>query len=75
MIIRWTDGAVQSAARFVADQQGMHAINAAVRALADDPAPLEAFVRGEYRRLRVGAYRILYQVKDDLITIERVDRA
>lgn len=75
MIIRWTDGAVQSAARFVADQQGMHAINAAVRALADDPAPPEAFVRGEYRRLHVGAYRILYQVKDDLITIERVDRA
>ena len=32
-------------------------------------------IRGEYRRLRVGSYRVLYQVKDDVITIERVDRA
>ncbi len=53
---------------------GMRAVNAAVEALADDPAPPEAFVRGEYRRLRVGAYRVLYQVKDDVITIQRVDR-
>ena len=30
--------------------------NGAVEALADDPAPLGAFVRGAYRRLRVGPY-------------------
>lgn len=33
--------AVASAARFTPDQDGMHAINAAVAALADDPEPPE----------------------------------
>jgi hypothetical protein len=33
------------------DQAGMQAVSAAVAALAD-PAPPEAFVRGEYCRLR-----------------------
>jgi mRNA interferase RelE/StbE len=66
--------AVASAARFSADQDGMHAINAAVAALADDPEPPEAFIRGTYRRLRVGAYRVMYAVEDDLVTVIRVDR-
>jgi len=30
---------------------------------------------GEYRRLRVGAYRVLYEVENDVITILRVDKA
>ncbi len=42
--------------------------------LADDPAPPDAFVRGAYRRLRVGPYRVLYEVEGDLITIVRIDR-
>ena len=45
-----------------------------VAALADDPNPPEAFVRGDYRRLRVGLYRIMYVLEKDLITVERVDR-
>jgi len=57
------------------DQDGMRAIGAAVSALAVDPHPPDAFVRGDYRRLRVGAYRVMYVVEDDLITIERVDLA
>ena len=32
------------------------------------------FVRGAYRRLRVGPYRVLYEVESDLITIVRIDR-
>jgi hypothetical protein len=35
----------------MADQAGMRAVNAAVAALADDPEPPGAFVRGDYRRL------------------------
>jgi len=73
--IEWRTAAQKSAIRFMTDQAGMRAVNAAIEALTDDPAPPEAFVRGEYRRLRIGAYRVLYQVKGDLITIERVDRA
>lgn len=52
----------------------MRAIGVAVRALAADPNPSAAFVRGDYRRLKVGAYRIMYVVEVDVITIERVDR-
>ena len=52
----------------------MRAIGAAVAALADDPYPPEAFHRGRYHRLRVGQYRVMYVIDDDVITVERVDR-
>ena len=55
------------------DQDGMRAISAAVSALAVDPNPQDAFIRGDYRRLRVGVYRVMYVVEDDIITIERID--
>jgi len=51
--LRWSEVAVASAARFIADQDGMRAINAAVAGLVANPEPPEAFVRGTYRRLRV----------------------
>ena len=57
----------------MADQDGLREIGAAVSALADDPDPPDAFVRGDYRRLKVGAYRVMYVLADDLITVERVD--
>jgi len=63
-----------SARRFIADQDGMRAIGAAVAALAQDPLPGEGFHAGEYHRLRVGSYRIVYIVETDLITVSRVDR-
>jgi len=56
------------------DQDGMRAIGVAVARLAEDPCPPEAFHRGGYQRLRVGRYRVVYIVEDDLITVERVDR-
>ena len=52
----------------------MRAVSVAVAALAVDPNPPDAFIRGDYRRLRVGRYRVMYVVEDELITIERVDR-
>jgi mRNA-degrading endonuclease RelE of RelBE toxin-antitoxin system len=56
------------------DQPGMRAIGAAVAALSDDPLPAEAFHAGEYHRLRVGAYRVMYFIDGDVITVSRVDR-
>ena len=52
----------------------MRAIGAAVAALALDPYPSDAFHRGEYHRLRVRGFRIIYVVEHELITVERVDR-
>jgi hypothetical protein len=46
----------------------------AIDALAGNPDPAEAFVRGEYRRLKVGPYRVSYTVEAEVITVERVDR-
>lgn len=56
------------------DQAGLRAVTEAVGQLADDPYPAAGFHRGRYHRLRVGRYRIMYVVDDDVITVERVDR-
>jgi hypothetical protein len=57
--IIWSEIAQATFVRFMADQAGMMAVNRAVEALADDPAPPGAFVRSAYRGLRVGPYRVL----------------
>jgi hypothetical protein len=72
--IIWSEIAQATFVRFMADQAGMMAVNRAVEALAVDPAPPGAFVRGAYRRLRFGPYRVLYEVEGDLITIVRIGR-
>ena len=46
----------------------------AAEALADDPAPPGALVRGAYRRLRVGPLPGAVRGRRDLITIVRIDR-
>jgi mRNA-degrading endonuclease RelE of RelBE toxin-antitoxin system len=71
--IEWAPDAAALARRFTHDQDGMRAIGIAVAGLADDPYPAEGFHRGRYHRLRVGQYRIIYTIDDDLITIDRVD--
>jgi hypothetical protein len=58
----------------MADQDAMRAMGAAVAGLAADPYPVGGFHRGDYHRLRVGPYRVVYIVEGDLITVERVDR-
>ena len=75
MRIEWSPAARASARRYMADQLGMRAIGAAVGSLADDPIPAEGFHAGEYHRLRVGRYRVVYVVEGDLITVSRVDRS
>jgi mRNA-degrading endonuclease RelE of RelBE toxin-antitoxin system len=72
--IEWSPGARASARRYITDQDGMKAIGAAVAGLVDDPLPAEGFHAGEYHRLRVGRYRVVYVIEGDLITVSRVDR-
>ena len=49
----------------------MRAIVAAVAALVFVPYPLEVFHQSDYHRPRVGRFRVIYVVEDDLITVER----
>ncbi|MGH3199892.1 MAG: type II toxin-antitoxin system RelE family toxin [Streptosporangiaceae bacterium] len=74
MRIEWSLAVRVSARRYMHDQDGMRAIAVAVAALAGDPYPAGAFHRGEYHRLRVGPYRVVYLVEGDLITVDRVHR-
>ena len=46
MRIEWSPKARASARRYMDDQDGMHAIGVAVAALALDPNPQNAFIRG-----------------------------
>jgi mRNA interferase RelE/StbE len=66
--VEWSPTARASARRYLGDQDGMRAMGSAVAALALDPYPSAAFLRGDYRRLRVGRYRVVYMLDDDLIT-------
>ena len=50
-------------------------MGAAFVALSEDPLPADGFHAGEYHRLRVGTYRVVYVVEADFITVSRVDRA
>jgi mRNA-degrading endonuclease RelE of RelBE toxin-antitoxin system len=72
--IVWRHAALTSARRFMADQAGMRDVNRAIASLTENPGPPDAFVRGSYRRLRVGSYRVLYEVQGDVVTIVRVDK-
>ena len=74
MRIVWRHAALTSARRFMADQAGMRDVNRAIAALAEDPEPPDAFVRGSYRRVRVETYRVLYEVEADVVIIVRIDK-
>jgi hypothetical protein len=52
----------------------MRAIGAAVIRLAENPYPPEAFHRGDYHRLRVGLYRVVYIV-DKTCCMRRLSRS
>ena len=74
MKIDWSPAATALARQYMHDQAGTRAIGAAVTALARGPYPAEVFHRGRYHRLRVGRYRVVYTIDDDVITVDRVDR-
>ncbi|WP_406504153.1 type II toxin-antitoxin system RelE/ParE family toxin [Streptomyces sp. NBC_00212] len=69
--IIWEPEATSAAVRFLKDDpQGLAALYEAVDALAEDPLPATSAPYGsEYRRLRVGSYRALYIIDDEVIRI------
>jgi mRNA-degrading endonuclease RelE of RelBE toxin-antitoxin system len=56
---------------------GLRAVLAAIEALSEDPYPGDAVPFGStgLHRLRVGRYRVLYTVIEDLISVGHIARA
>ncbi|MGK5696645.1 type II toxin-antitoxin system RelE family toxin [Streptomyces sp. URMC 128] len=63
--------ALDAAARFLkADPSGLALVLDTIDKLADDPRPAGSVPYGlDIRRLRVGDYRVLYAIDDDVIHI------
>lgn len=74
--VDYDERAIDQAAAFLDDPQGVRAVLDAIDQLADDPRPVESFPYGspDLRRLRVGRYRILYEITEDAIAIRHIAR-
>jgi mRNA interferase RelE/StbE len=74
--VDYDERAVNQAAAFLDDPQGIRAVLDAIDRLADDPRPAGSFPYGspDLRRLRVGRYRVLYEITDDAIAIRHIAR-
>jgi mRNA interferase RelE/StbE len=77
--VTWTERAISSGSEFLADDpEGLTQVLNATDRLADDPRPLGAFRYGsaDLLRIRVGRYRILYEIEPEAqsITILHVGR-
>lgn len=69
--IVWESEALAAAQHFMADDPtGLAAVFDLVDTLARSPRPPDAVPwGGTHYRLRVGAYRVLYEISEELITI------
>jgi mRNA interferase RelE/StbE len=68
---------INRAAGFLADDpEGLRDLMDAIDHLAENPRPPDSFAFGspELRRLRVGRYRVLYQIQTDVISIGHIAR-
>jgi mRNA interferase RelE/StbE len=63
-----------SLGRYMDDPAGLAEVMDAIDALAADPRPAGAFHRGDYHRLRVGPYRVLYQITEDTVVVRHIAR-
>ncbi len=74
--VDYDEQAISQAAGFLDDPQGVQELLDAIDGLADDPRPPEAFPYGspDVRRLRVGRYRVLYEISEDAVAIRHIAR-
>ena len=74
--VDYDEQAINQAAAFLDDPQGMRAVLDAIDRLAEDPRPAGSFPYGspDLRRLRVGRYRILYEIAEDAIAVRHIAR-
>lgn len=76
MRVEYDERAISQAATFLDDPQGIRTVLDAIDRLTDDPRPAGSFPYGspDLRRLRVGRYRILYEVNEDTVAIRHIAR-
>jgi mRNA interferase RelE/StbE len=74
--IDYDEHAINQAAAFLDDPQGIRAVLDAIDQLAGDPRPAGSFPYGspDLRRLRVGRYRVLYEITADAVAIRHIAR-
>jgi mRNA interferase RelE/StbE len=75
--VAWHPDALNAAAGYLKDDPvGVAQVFTVTDTLADDPRVGEAFPMGKNRyRLRVGSYRVVYEIRDDnTILVEIVHR-
>jgi mRNA interferase RelE/StbE len=72
--VDYDERAIDQAAAFLDDPQGMRAVLDAIDQLVDDPRPAGSFPYGspDLRRLRVGRYRVLYEITEDVIAVRHI---
>ena len=72
----YDERAIGQAAAFLDDPQGIREVVDAIDRLADEPRPAGSFPYGspDLRRLRVGRYRILYEITEEAVAIRHIAR-
>ena len=75
--VDYDERAINQAAAFLDDPPGIRAVLDIVDQLADDPRPAGSFPYGspDLRRLRVGRYRVLYEITEDTIAVRHIARS
>jgi mRNA interferase RelE/StbE len=74
--VDYDERAISQAAAFLDDPQGIREVLGAIDQLAEDPRPAGSFPYGspDLRRLRVGRYRVLYEITQNAVAIRNIAR-
>ena len=69
-----TEDVSLSLGRYMDDPAGLAEVLDALDTLADDARPPGSFHRGEYHRLRIGRYRVLYDIAEETVLVRHIAR-
>ena len=74
--VDYDERAINQAAEFLDDPQGIRAVLDAIDRLVDDPRPAGSFPYGspDLRRLRIGRYRVLYEITEETVAVRHIAR-
>jgi mRNA interferase RelE/StbE len=74
--VEYDERAIDQAAAFLDDPDGIRAVLDAIDRLADDPRPAGSFPYGspDLRRLRAGRYRVLYEITGETVAVRHIAR-